>query len=83
MLSANGIVTATGGALSHAAVVSRALDKPCVVGCEMVRSTLSAGPSRSASEIWREGDEISVDGAAGKVYDGAMSSDRSAPIALP
>ena len=36
MLSANGIVTATGGALSHAAVVSRALDKPCIVGCEAI-----------------------------------------------
>src|SRR5258708_25043686 len=33
MLSGQGIVTAKGGALSHAAVVSRALDKPCVVGC--------------------------------------------------
>ena len=36
MLSATGIVTGTGGALSHAAVVSRALDKPCIVGCETI-----------------------------------------------
>ena len=34
MLPAKAIVTARGGALSHAAVVSRALDIPCVVGCE-------------------------------------------------
>ena len=28
-----GILTQTGGATSHAAVVARAMDKPCVVGC--------------------------------------------------
>ena len=72
MLSANGIVTATGGALSHAAVVSRALDKPCIVGCETVKIDLERRTFSIAGETWREGDEISVDGAAGKVYDGAI-----------
>jgi pyruvate,orthophosphate dikinase len=33
MNKAQGILTATGGATSHAAVVARAMDKPCVVGC--------------------------------------------------
>ena len=72
MLSANGIVTATGGALSHAAVVSRALDKPCIVGCEMVKIDLERRTFSIGGETWREGDEISVDGAAGKVYGGAI-----------
>ncbi len=34
MAKAVGILTKTGGATSHAAVVARAMDKPCVVGCE-------------------------------------------------
>ena len=33
MLASVGIITAMGGATSHAAVVARALGKPCVVGC--------------------------------------------------
>ena len=33
MAKAVGILTQTGGATSHAAVVARAMDKPCVVGC--------------------------------------------------
>src|SRR5260370_21942540 len=36
MLAATAVLTARGGATSHAAVVSRALDKPCVVGAAQV-----------------------------------------------
>jgi pyruvate,orthophosphate dikinase len=72
MLSANGVVTATGGALSHAAVVSRALDKPCIVGCE----TISIDPTNRiftiSGEAFREGDEISIDGVSGRVYSGLI-----------
>jgi len=73
MLSANGVVTATGGALSHAAVVSRALDKPCIVGCEVIGINLDRRTFTIGGETWREGDEISVDGAAGKVFAGALA----------
>ena len=33
MAAAIGILTQTGGATSHAAVVARAMDKPCIIGC--------------------------------------------------
>jgi pyruvate, orthophosphate dikinase len=72
MLSAGGVVTATGGALSHAAVVSRALDKPCVVGCEAIQIDLAGRTFTIGNEMFREGDEISVDGGAGKIYAGAV-----------
>ena len=72
MLSAGGVVTATGGALSHAAVVSRALDKPCVVGCEAIQIDLARRTFTIGNEMFREGDEISVDGGAGKIYAGAV-----------
>ncbi len=72
MLSANGVVTATGGALSHAAVVSRALDKPCIVGCEAIGIDLSNRTFTIAGETFREGDEISIDGSSGKIYAGAL-----------
>jgi pyruvate, orthophosphate dikinase len=72
MLSAAGIVTATGGALSHAAVVSRALDKPCVVGCETIKIDLVRRTFAVGDEVFHEGDEISVDGGTGKIYAGAV-----------
>src|SRR5205814_4295135 len=37
MLVAKGILTARGGATSHAAVVARGLGLPCVAGCEGIR----------------------------------------------
>jgi pyruvate, orthophosphate dikinase len=68
MLAADGIVTARGGALSHAAVVSRALDKPCVVGCEAIAIDLTARSFAIAGRRFPEGTPISIDGAAGRVY---------------
>ena len=72
MLSAHGVVTATGGALSHAAVVSRALDKPCIVGCEAIGIDLASRTFTISGEIFREGDEISIDGGSGNIYAGAL-----------
>jgi pyruvate, orthophosphate dikinase len=60
MIASRGIVTATGGATSHAAVVSREIGVPCVVGCGSDVLTTLAGRT------------VTVDGAAGKVYDGRI-----------
>jgi pyruvate,orthophosphate dikinase len=70
MLAANAIVTARGGATSHAAVVSRALDKPCVVGCEDLQVIPGEGLLIVAGGRYREGDTISVDGGTGEIIHG-------------
>ncbi|WP_082060928.1 pyruvate, phosphate dikinase [Pseudomonas abietaniphila] len=72
MLAAQGIVTAKGGGLSHAAVVSRAQDKPCVVGCESIQIDLQARTFEIDGKLHREGDYLSIDGAAGIVYAGDL-----------
>lgn len=72
MLSANGIVTAKGGALSHAAVVSRALDKPSIVGCDAIEIDLDARTFTVGHESFPEGTEISIDGSDGRVFAGAI-----------
>jgi pyruvate, orthophosphate dikinase len=72
MLSAKGIVTAKGGALSHAAVVSRALDKPCIVGCGGIDIDLDARTFTVGGETYPEGTEISIDGVDGRVFVGAI-----------
>ena len=74
MVVAQGILTARGGATSHAAVVARQIGKPCVAGCaELVvdYGTKSAKSSLTGTSF-AEGDWISVDGSTGVVYAGAL-----------
>lgn len=60
MLAAAAVITEQGGATSHAAVVSRALGRPCVVGCGTDSVTVL------------EGQTVTVDGDTGKIYAGAL-----------
>jgi pyruvate,water dikinase len=57
MSKAKAIVTDTGGALSHAAIVSRELGIPCVVG------------TRNATQVLKDGMKIEVDGTNGFVFE--------------
>jgi pyruvate,orthophosphate dikinase len=72
MLAASGVITARGGALSHAAVVSRALDRPCIVGCEAIDIDVNRRTFTIGGKTYGEGDLISMDGASGKVLAGAI-----------
>ncbi len=60
MLAAAAVITEQGGTTSHAAVVSRALGRPCVVGCGADSVTRLAGQS------------VTVDGDSGAIYAGAL-----------
>jgi pyruvate, orthophosphate dikinase len=82
MLAANGVITARGGALSHAAVVSRALDRPCIVGCDAITIDATHKTFSIAGKTYREGDRISMDGGSGKVFAGAIKL-RAAGTGLP
>ena len=55
MRQAAGIITSEGGLLCHAAIISRELGKPCVVGTKIATQVLSTG------------DEIEMDGTTGKI----------------
>ena len=70
MAVAQGILTARGGATSHAAVVARQIGKPCVAGCaELVVDYASKTARSSLSELsFKEGDWISLDGTTGEVF---------------
>ncbi|MBI3954079.1 MAG: pyruvate, phosphate dikinase, partial [Chloroflexi bacterium] len=72
MLSARGILTARGGATSHAAVVARGLGKPCVAGCEAIEVDLERRLLRAGAKVIREGEEISIDGTTGQVFQGRI-----------
>ena len=67
MLAAEGILTARGGLVSHAAVVARGWGKPAVVGAETVRISPADKLFRVGDTVVREGDVISIDGSQGAV----------------
>ena len=62
MRVAKGILTAFGGASSHAALVSRQMGKPCVVGCAELDIDYHAGTVTVGDKVLKEGDWISIDG---------------------
>lgn len=72
MLKASGVLTARGGATSHAAVVARGLGKPCVSGCEAVMVDPQARTCTVGGHIVKELDEISIDGTTGEVFIGSL-----------
>ena len=74
MAVAEGILTARGGATSHAAVVARQIGKPCVAGCAELLVDYGAKTARSSDSglEFKEGDWISLDGGTGQVFLGAL-----------
>ena len=72
MISSVGILTAKGGATSHAAVVSRGFGIPCVCGCEALNIDLTKRQVIIDDKIFIEGSLISLDGADGKIFSGEL-----------
>jgi pyruvate,orthophosphate dikinase len=75
MQSAAGVVTARGGAASHAAVIARELGVPCIVGCADLQIDAPAGVALFGSRVLTPGEEISLDGATGELFAGAIPVD--------
>jgi pyruvate,orthophosphate dikinase len=76
MLVAKGILTARGGATSHAAVVARGLGLPCVAGTEGIRVYEEEKLFRvvGSDVVIHEGDDISIDGTTGEVFQGIIKT---------
>jgi pyruvate,orthophosphate dikinase len=79
MKAARGILTARGGATSHAAVVARGMGRSCVVGCsamsidyELAMFTVRS-PVGPGDVIVRLGDPITIDGSTGAIYQGDVA----------
>lgn len=76
-----GLLCASGGRTSHAAVVARHLEKVCVVGCEALRIDLGRRRCRIGPREFAEGDTLSIDGASGSVYAGPVEIIEERPVA--
>jgi pyruvate,orthophosphate dikinase len=74
MSAAQGILTATGGMTSHAAVVGRQMGKPAVVGCGAVKVNEEQKYFYVGKQKIAEGEWISIDGSTGEVLAGEIKS---------
>ncbi len=72
MSASQGILTATGGMTSHAAVVGRQMGKPAVVGCGDIRPEEEQKLFVVRGQKFKEGDWISIDGSSGEVLQGKI-----------
>ena len=72
MKASQGILTVRGGMTSHAAVVARGMGTCCVSGCSDINMDEANKMFTLAGKEYHEGDEISIDGSTGKIYDGII-----------
>src|SRR5687768_12719219 len=81
MIAAEGILTARGGVSSHAALVARQMGKVCVCGAAAVEVDYQARTVTVVGRTFKEGDWMSIDGTAGKVYAGQVKTAASEIVA--
>ncbi len=74
MIAAEGILTARGGVSSHAALVARQMGKVCVCGASELRIDYASKTVTASGRTLKEGDFISIDGTAGVVFAGEVTT---------
>jgi pyruvate,orthophosphate dikinase len=67
MDASQGILTATGGMTSHAAVVARGMGRPCVAGCSALHVDEAKKEGTVGDTVIKEGDWVTLDGGTGEV----------------
>ena len=68
--ASDGILSARGGATSHAAIVAYRLGKTCVVGCFQLQVREAESRCLLNGKEIRAGDLLSIDGRGGAIYGG-------------
>ncbi len=74
MKYAQGILTVRGGQTSHAAVVARGMGTCCVSGCGDIKMHEEEKFFELGGKVFHEGDELSLDGSTGNIYDLAIAT---------
>jgi pyruvate, orthophosphate dikinase len=81
MIAAEGILTARGGVSSHAALVARQMGKVCVCGAAALDVDYQARTVKVDGRTFKEGEWLSIDGTAGKVFAGRVATQPSEIVA--
>ncbi len=74
MIAAEGILTSRGGVSSHAALVARQMGKVCVCGASDIQIDYQKRTLNANGTTLKEGDYISIDGSAGEVFAGEVTT---------
>src|SRR5919197_1225526 len=74
MIAAEGILTSRGGVSSHAALVARQMGKVCVCGATGIRIDYQKRTLSANGTMLKQGDYISIDGTAGEVFAGEVTT---------
>ena len=74
MIAAEGILTSRGGVSSHAALVARQMGKVCVCGASGVQIDYQKRTLNANGTTLKQGDYISIDGSAGEVFAGEVTT---------
>ena len=74
MKYAQGILTVRGGQTSHAAVVARGMGTCCVSGCGDIVMHEEEKFFELAGKVFKEGDDLSLDGSTGNIYDCSITT---------
>jgi len=72
MHAAQGILTATGGKTSHAAVVARGWGKCCIVGCDALDINYETKVMSVSGKSVKQGDFLTLNGSTGEVFAGEL-----------
>ncbi len=79
---AEGLLTQRGARTSHAAVVARQLGKVCLVGCDALGIDLAARRVELGGQTFQEGETLTLDGHAGRIYRGVARTEADVPADL-
>jgi len=78
--AADGVLTSRGGLTSHAAIVTRAMGKPCVTGAEDIEIDVKGKLFTCKGKTVHQGDTITIDGSGGAVYLGTLPLEEGSMI---
>ena len=70
--SSEGVLTSLGGKSSHAAIVSRGMGKPCIVGCAELKIDYDKNTCTANGKTIKEGETISINGSVGTIFIGEV-----------
>jgi pyruvate,orthophosphate dikinase len=79
MAASAGILTSRGGQTSHAAVVARSMNRPCIVGATSLAIDLTQQSCTILDQTIRAGDVLTIDGKSGFIYLGEQPLEQPAP----
>jgi len=74
MIAAEGILTSRGGVSSHAALVARQMGKVCICGASEISIDYAKRIMTVSGKIIKEGDDISIDGTTGEIFEGEIKT---------